>query len=60
MQRVVPAGGREIGGKFYPSGTLVGMSAWLIHTSSAAYGDYAANWRPERWLEGDKNELESL
>ena len=58
LQRVVPPGGLVIGGRFYRAGTLVGMSAVDTHLDSRAYGDDAAEWRPDRWLEGDRTELE--
>jgi len=59
LQRVVPAGGRVIGRRFYPEGTLVGMAAREIHYDIRAYGKDAEKWCPERWLEGDRNELEN-
>jgi len=60
FQRVVPQGGGVIGGHFYPAGTLVGMAAREIHRDPRAYGKDAGEWRPERWLEGDRNELEKF
>ncbi|KAF8488119.1 cytochrome P450 [Gautieria morchelliformis] len=58
LQRVVPPGGRVIGGRFYRAGTLVGMSPREIHYDSRAYGSDASEWCPDRWLEGDRSELE--
>lgn len=58
LQRVVPEGGRVIAGRFYRSGTLVGMLPHLIHQDPRAYGGDAAQWRPERWLECDRHALE--
>jgi len=60
LQRVVPAGGRVIGGRFYREGTLIGMSGREIHYDVRAYGKDAGHWRPGRWLEGDRNELEKF
>ena len=31
LQRVVPRGGRELAGRFYPSGTNVGVNARVVH-----------------------------
>ncbi|KAF8587141.1 cytochrome P450 [Ramaria rubella] len=59
LQRVVPAGGRVIGERFYPAGTLIGMPPYDTHLDPRAYGKDAAEWRPERWLEGDRNTLEN-
>ncbi|KAF8579798.1 cytochrome P450 [Ramaria rubella] len=58
LQRVVPTGGRVLGGRFYPAGTLVGMSIRELHQDHRAYGKDASEWRPDRWLEGDRNLLE--
>jgi cytochrome P450 len=60
LQRVVPVGGRLIGGTFYPAGVCVGMAGPLIHQHQDAYGSDAAIFRPERWLDGetDRPELE--
>jgi cytochrome P450 len=58
LQRVVPPGGRVIAGRFYRAGTLVGMTPREIHLDSRAYGNDASEWCPERWLEGDRGQLE--
>lgn len=66
LQRIVPnvssedgSIGKVIAGKFYlPPGTKVGMSAWTLHMSKEAYGEDAAEFRPERWLGDDRKELE--
>lgn len=58
LERVVPEGGRVIGGQYFPAGTLVGQSAWTVHYDERAFGKDAAVFRPERWLEGERNDLE--
>jgi cytochrome P450 len=65
LQRVVPqasadgARGKVIAGKYYlPPGTSIGMSAWNLHQSKEAFGKDAAEFKPERWLGSDRNELE--
>ena len=58
LQRVAPDGGDVIGGQFYEAGTLVSMSAYEVHFDERAYGTDAAEWRPERWLDGDRVVLE--
>lgn len=50
MERVVPTGGAEIGGKWVEGGTLVGCSAWVIHRRKEAFGEDVEAFRPERWL----------
>ncbi|KAF7591329.1 hypothetical protein BBP40_001653 [Aspergillus hancockii] len=51
FERVVPAEGLTIGGHFFPEGTVIGMSPWVINRDRATFGDDADAWRPERWLE---------
>ena len=58
LPRVVPPGGRIISGQFYPEGVSVGHSAWQVHYDTAAFGPDAATFRPERWLEADRLEME--
>jgi cytochrome P450 len=55
LERVVPKGGREICGRFFKEGTIVGISPWVVQRDIAVYGEDAELWRPERWTEaGDK------
>lgn len=67
LQRVVPQSnsnedgsiGKVIAGKYYlPPGTKVGMSAWTLHMDKEAFGDDAEIFKPERWLNEDRIELE--
>lgn len=50
-ERVVPAEGATVCGKFLPGGTVVGMSAFVVGRDPEIFGDDADEWRPERWLE---------
>ncbi|GJJ06857.1 hypothetical protein Clacol_001053 [Clathrus columnatus] len=58
LQRVVPKGGFQIDGDFYPEGTCIGMVPQEVHTDPSIFGDDANTWNPNRWLSGNKNELE--
>lgn len=49
-ERVVPAGGHTIAGERIPSGTVVGVTAWVIHRDRSIFGEDADVFRPERWL----------
>ncbi|KAL3442534.1 cytochrome P450 [Aspergillus insuetus] len=51
MQKVVPAGGDTLDGKFVPGGTQIGYSAWGVHRNPKVYGADADVFRPERWME---------
>jgi cytochrome P450 len=55
--RTVPPGGDMIDGKFIPAGTQIGSSPFGIHHSKKIFGDDAEIFRPERWLEGDTEQL---
>lgn len=51
MQRVVPAEGAQIAGRLIPGGASVGINAWVAHRNKSVFGEDAEAWRPERWLE---------
>ena len=57
LQRVVPAGGYHICGYRFPEGTVVGVSALAIHLDTSIFGEDAATFRPERWLDAEKESL---
>ena len=50
-ERVVPTGGATLCGARVEEGTVVGMSAWVVHRDEELFGDDCDRWRPERWLE---------
>lgn len=52
MWRVVPDGGAEISGRFFPAGTVVGVNTWVAHYDEQTFPDAKA-FRPERWLEAE-------
>lgn len=58
MQRLVPAEGTTIAGHFIPSGSTVGINAWVAHRNTQVFGPDADQWRPERWLESRGAEME--
>ena len=57
LQRIVPEGGAEICGYDFPAGTVVGVNAVVLHRNTAIFGEDATSFRPERWLESDKETL---
>ncbi|KAF2646987.1 cytochrome P450, partial [Lophiostoma macrostomum CBS 122681] len=58
LGRVVPKGGSMIAGKYFPEGSVVGVNTWVAHYSTAVFGDDAASFRPERWLESEERAKE--
>lgn len=54
LERIVPPQGADIYGEHIAGGTIVGCSAWVIHQRTDIFGKDAVIYRPERWLEADK------
>jgi cytochrome P450 len=50
VPRVVPDGGAEVCGRWWPGGTLLGTSCGIPERNKAVFGEDADEWRPERWL----------
>jgi cytochrome P450 len=60
ITRKVPPGGAEIGGVKLPAGTAVAVNGWVLHRDRRIFGDDAEVYRPERWLEGDKEKIKMM
>ncbi|RBA11106.1 hypothetical protein FPRO05_04279 [Fusarium proliferatum] len=58
LERIVPPQGAEIGGEFIKGGTIVGVSAWIIHNRPEIFGNDTDVYRPERWLPDPKLDAE--
>ncbi|MCJ1258546.1 hypothetical protein MMC24_006379 [Lignoscripta atroalba] len=52
-ERVVPSEGAIISGQRLRGGTVVGISAWVVHRDYSVFGNDSDIWRPERWTECD-------
>ncbi|KAL3473205.1 cytochrome P450 [Aspergillus californicus] len=50
FERVVPKGGMMIGDTFFPEGTEVGMSPYVVNRHKPTFGEDAEEWNPERWV----------
>ncbi|KAL3452899.1 cytochrome P450 [Aspergillus insuetus] len=51
LGRVVPPSGLQIGEQFIPGGSGISVNAWVIHQNKDVFGEDAAKFRPERWME---------
>ena len=60
LERKTPAGGATILGEWYPGGTIVGCNAWVIHQRREVFGEDAAEFKPERWIEGDAEKIKRM
>jgi cytochrome P450 len=60
LERLVPEGGTELCGQKLREGTNVGINPVVVHQSREIYGDDAAQFRPERWLEADQEQLKIM
>lgn len=54
MPRVVPRGGKQLAGHFFPEGVTVGVNSWVAHRNKGVFGDDADSFRPERWLDAQE------
>ncbi len=64
LERITPPQGIEIDGHFIPGGTIVGVSAWVLHKSAAVFDPQRRfnvdQFVPERWLEASKEQLKEM
>lgn len=60
ITRKVPPAGAELGGVKLPGGTEVAVNGWVLHRDRSIFGDDADAYRPERWLEGDKEKIKTM
>jgi cytochrome P450 len=56
LERIVPPRGLELHGHHIPGGTIVGLSAWVVHRDKTIFGEDAAQWRPDRWIEASSDQ----
>ncbi|KEZ44049.1 hypothetical protein SAPIO_CDS3787 [Scedosporium apiospermum] len=52
MSKDVPEGGDTFNGLYIPDGTKIGYCAWGLFRNKDIWGEDAAVFRPERWIEG--------
>ncbi|KAJ5182111.1 cytochrome P450 [Penicillium cf. viridicatum] len=57
LPRVVPKGGMQLEGHYFPEGTEVGANAWALHYNKDIYGPDPQAFRPERWIGDEKTSI---
>ncbi|KAL4907841.1 hypothetical protein BDW74DRAFT_189250 [Aspergillus multicolor] len=50
FERIVPRGGMMLGDNYFPEGTVVGMSPWVVNRHKPTFGKDADIWNPGRWM----------
>lgn len=60
LERVVPAEGIELCGRYFPGGTVLGINAWVVHRDQKLYGTDADLWRPGRWIEATEDQRKEM
>ncbi|KAF2622216.1 cytochrome P450 [Macroventuria anomochaeta] len=61
MPRYAPAQGLQLpNGFFVPAGYRVGINPFVVHRDTGLFGEDAGIFRPERWLEADKEQLRRM
>ncbi|UKZ81680.1 hypothetical protein TrVFT333_009452 [Trichoderma virens FT-333] len=60
LWRTVTDGGLQLNGQFFPEGTTIGLNTWTAHYNEEVFGKDAAAFRPERWLEAEKEGAKGL
>lgn len=60
LWRVVPEGGAQVCGRYFPGGSVVGINTWVAHYNEEVFGDDAGEFKPERWLESSEEQLRKM
>lgn len=60
LERVVPEGGTVLCGSHLDAGTIVGINPAVMHHDQTIFGEDAAKFRPERWIESDEKDIKNM
>lgn len=60
MSKDVPKGGDTYNGLYIPDGTKIGYCAWGVFRRKEIWGEDAAVFRPERWLDGSSEKVREM
>lgn len=58
LPRLAPEGGMVVCGKTFPEGSCLSVPTFTIHRDKAVWGEDCDDFRPERWFERDKNDIQ--
>jgi len=58
LPRIVPEGGLEVSGVFFPAGSILSVPSYTIHRDTSIWGPDAEVYRPERWFEQDAEDMQ--
>jgi cytochrome P450 len=53
LPRIVPLGGCQIAGHWFPGGLRVGINASVVHLDETIFGEDADEYNPDRWFRED-------
>ena len=48
-ERIIPQAGKVIAQEMIPGGTIVSVSAWVVHRDTTVFGQDAQIFNPDRW-----------
>jgi cytochrome P450 len=60
LERYVPPEGATICDVDLPGGTVVSMTASVIHIDKSVFGEDADRFRPERWIDASPEQLKLM
>jgi cytochrome P450 len=60
LERLVPSEGATVCGVTLPSRTIISMSAPVVQLDRSVFGDDATEFRPERWIDEDPEQLKVM
>ena len=60
LERIVPEGGTNLCGTHLEAGTIVGINPAVMHHDQSIFGEDAASFRPERWMESTEDQIKLM
>ncbi|KAF2232240.1 cytochrome P450 oxidoreductase [Viridothelium virens] len=57
FERDVPPEGILLHGKRIPTGTVIGVNAWVMNRNKGVFGEDVERFRPERWIDNSEEKI---